>query len=495
MSQHPVVTTACGPVEGRWRNTSSAAFLGIPFAQPPVGELRFAAPVRRAAWDGVFVADRNGATPQRRQIADLTAIPEPSIEGTDTLCLNVFTPRPSDAEAKLPVYVWIHGGGFTAGSPASPWYDGTAFNRDGVVTVSLSYRLGFDGFGWIEDAPHNRGVLDWLLGLEWVQENIASFGGDPDNVTIGGQSAGGGAVLTLLGMPRAQGLFRRVISHSGAPADIGLAAAEAYGRELAAMHDVEPTRAGFAVLDEAMILDSQDALGGELDGDKMKMVRAVVTGEGSMLKLGPVIDGDLIPHSVAEAISRGIGSDKALLLGTVANEFNAITAQAPLLLKMIPRKALLKKAGVPGEVVKEYIGARPGMNSPEILGQLLTDAMFRVPLTRIADDRADTWVFDFRFKSATSHLATHCIDLPFAWDCIDAPHVVEQNTGPNPPQALADDMHGAWVKFIVSGDPGWERYSAPRRAGMVFDVPAGEVVDAYGIERRLRSAVDGVATP
>ncbi len=98
--------------------------------------------------------------------------------------------------------VYIHGGGFVAGSPASPWYDGAAFNRDGVVTVSVSYRLGFEGFGWIDGAPHNRGVLDWILALEWVRDNIAGFGGDPSRVTIAGQSAGGGAVLTLLGMPR-----------------------------------------------------------------------------------------------------------------------------------------------------------------------------------------------------------------------------------------------------------------------------------------------------
>src|SRR6185437_13660526 len=144
----------------------SAAFLGIPFAEPPVGELRFAAPEPHRPWEGVRDAGEPGATPQRKALAEITLIPEPSYPGESTLNVDVFTPRPGDPEAKLPVLVYIHGGGYVAGSPASPWYDGAAFNRDGIVTVSVSYRLGFDGFGWIEDAPANRGILDWILALE-----------------------------------------------------------------------------------------------------------------------------------------------------------------------------------------------------------------------------------------------------------------------------------------------------------------------------------------
>ena len=179
------VDTAAGRVRGAWRGEpgapeASAAFLGIPFAEAPVGELRFAAPVPKAPWEGVRDALEFGATAQRGD-PGVTLIPEPSVPGESTLNVNVFTPRPVDAEpgAGLPVLVWIHGGGYFAGSPASPWYDGRRFNRDGVVTVSISYRLGFDGFGWIADAPSNRGVRDWLLALEWVRDNIAAFGGDP----------------------------------------------------------------------------------------------------------------------------------------------------------------------------------------------------------------------------------------------------------------------------------------------------------------------------
>ena len=237
--EHVVVETNAGAVRGFWR-PDSAAFLGIPFAEPPCGDLRFLAPVPVKLVGGVRDALRYGPTPQRKALAEITTIPEPSIPGEDILNLNVFTPRPQAAtgsEAPLPVLVYIHGGGYVAGSPASPWYDGAAFNRDGVVTVTVSYRLGFDGFGWLPDAPPNRGILDCLLALEWVRDNIGQFGGDPARVTIAGQSAGGGAVMTLLTMPRARGLSQQQRRFPECPCDIPLERAETDDRALGGAPD------------------------------------------------------------------------------------------------------------------------------------------------------------------------------------------------------------------------------------------------------------------
>ena len=209
---HPsrtVVETRCGAVRGSGMN--SVAFLGIPYAEAPVGALRFAAPIPRKRWTGIRNATAYGPTSQRRPFDALEMIPEPSIPGDDVLGLNVFTPAPNLPSAKLPVLVWIHGGGYVGGSPASPWYNGKSFNARGIVTVSIGYRLGFDGFAYIEDAPApaNRGLLDQILALHWVRENIAQFGGDPNRVTIAGQSAGGGSVLCLMASPRARGRGRR----------------------------------------------------------------------------------------------------------------------------------------------------------------------------------------------------------------------------------------------------------------------------------------------
>ena len=186
------VTTARGPVRGERRADGSLRFLGIPYAQPPVGDLRFAAPVPPEPWSEPLDATAYGPTAQRRPFAEITTIPEPSVPGAAVLNLNVFTPD-TDPAAALPVLVWIHGGGYVAGSAASPWYDGAAFNRDGVVLVSVGYRLGIEGFLHLEGAPDNRGVRDWIAALEWVRDNIAVFGGDPAKVTVAGQSAGGGA--------------------------------------------------------------------------------------------------------------------------------------------------------------------------------------------------------------------------------------------------------------------------------------------------------------
>lgn len=325
-NQYVEVQTKAGHVRGLWRGKpgtegASAAFLGLPFAEAPVGKLRFAAPVPKAAWEGVLDTLDFGATAQRGD-PGVTLIPEPSVPGDATLNVNVFSPSPQPAESGtgLPVLVWIHGGGYFAGSPASPWYDGRSFNRNAVVTVTISYRLGFDGFGWISDAPSNRGVRDWLLALEWVQQNITQFGGDANRVTIAGQSAGGGAVQTLLGMEQAQHLFHGVYSISGATADVTLPHAEKLGRQIAEQLGVEPTVAGLSDLSEDEILVAQKKAT-EMTPDAL----ADIVNEG--LGLGPTIDGELLMRPTLESIASGVGAEKPLVIGTTDDEFSMVFAQ------------------------------------------------------------------------------------------------------------------------------------------------------------------------
>ncbi len=490
-SAAPIVETTAGAVRGIWRD-ASAAFLGIPFAEPPVGELRFAAPRPHAAWDGVRDATEYGATPQRSALAEVTLIPEPSIPGDSTLNVNVFTPSPAHVEGTgLPVLVYIHGGGFVAGSPASPWYDGAAFNRDGVVTVSVSYRLGFEGFGWIDGAPHNRGVLDWILALEWVRDNIAAFGGDPARVTIAGQSAGGGAVLTLLGMPSAQQLFHRVHSISGAVADVPLADAEALARRLAEAGGVEPTVDGFSSLSEDAVL----ALQGQVTafgGDGSDPVAAIAGLVNSGLTLGPVVDGELLPASTLESIRAGVGAGKQLLLGATDNEFNmALAGARPALVDLDPAQ-LLVGIGVDAAVASAYAASRAELDPAGVLGQYVTDSVFRVGVLRVAAARGDapTWIYRFSWKSPTFGESVHCVDMPFYFDCLGDPHVAVI-AGAEPSQQLADDVHGAAVAFIADGDPGWQAISASNTPTKVFDTPSSLVDDGYADVRLLLG--DGVA--
>ncbi|WEK60973.1 MAG: carboxylesterase family protein [Candidatus Microbacterium colombiense] len=488
------VETGAGRVRGRWRPTTggrgdprSAAFLGIPFAEAPIGPLRFQAPVPKSPWEGVLDALEFAATAQRGD-PGVTLIPEPSVAGDSILNVNVFTPDPTPRAQGLPVLVWIHGGGYFAGSPASTWYDGRNFNRDGVVTVSISYRLGFDGFGWIEDAPSNRGVRDWLLGLEWVQQNIAAFGGDPARVTIAGQSAGGGAVLTLLGMEQAQHLFHGVYALSAALADVAAARAEAFGRALAARAGVEPTVSGFASLDEDRVLALQK-----------KATRLGPSSIGSVvedgLPLGPTIDGDLLPRSTRESLAAGVGADKPLVLGATDDEFTMAFSSAARALRWVPRGPLLNRLGLPNSARREYLAANTdvaGLGTARLAGRLLTDRMFRAPLLQVLADRgsAPTWVYRFAWPSGRFGFAEHCLDVPFFFDCLDGP-AMEPLAGPNPPQALADEVHGAAVAFITGGDPGWPRHEGEAGIARVYDTPSRDLADAYASVRPLLGAVRG----
>ncbi|MDT9689048.1 carboxylesterase family protein [Streptomyces sp. P9(2023)] len=455
------VTTTRGPVRGELRADGSLRFLGIPYAQPPVGDLRFAAPVPPDPWTEPLDATAYGPTAQRRPFADVTTIPEPSIPGAGILNLNVFTPG-TDPGAGLPVLVWIHGGGYVAGSAASPWYDGSAFNRDGVVLVSLGYRLGVEGFLHLDGAPDNRGVRDWIAALEWVRDNIARFGGDPAKVTVAGQSAGGGAVQALLAVPASQGLFRGALSVSGAVLrPDGPEVARAAARLFTARTGVPATAAALRDLSDDELLDLQDRL--TAPGPDRE-------GLPSLLSLAPFADGELIPDPVLDALTTGdAGAGVPLMLGCTAHEFNAVPApDGP------PVSFLLGSLGLAEDRVEAFTTAYAAAGPDTLFGQALTDVTFRAPSLAVADARAarerPTWLYEFAWASPVNGTAFHCLDLPYAFDLLDAEGVTAV-AGEAPPRALADAMHRAWVSFVRDQDPGpsWPRYTAEDRATMVWD--------------------------
>lgn len=469
----PVVTTAAGRVRGFWRGepgstSGSAAFLGIPFAKAPVGDLRFAAPVPPEPWKGIRDAVEYAPTAQRGD-PGVTLIPEPSVPGEATLNVNVFTPAPGDAEAKLPVLVWIHGGGFIAGSPASPWYDGRAFNRDGVVTVSISYRLGFDGFGHIDGAPTNRGVRDWLAALEWVQANVAAFGGDPGRVTIAGQSAGGGAVLTLLGMPKAQHLFHAVWGLSSALGDVPAERARTISAKLANLAGVPATRDGFASVPEERLLELQQKATEGDSGNPLAGLQTLIT-DG--LPWGPTIDGDLLERSTIASLRAGVGADKPLVLGATDDEFTMATDSAKARLRFIPVGFALGKLLPERTVRRAYLEANTAQRrkgTAAVLGRFMTDVVFRSTVVKVAEARASapTWVYRFAWPSPTMTWALHCLDVPFWFDCLDADGVTAI-AGDAPPRALAGAVHGAAAAFVREGDPGWPRWASAPGVTRIF---------------------------
>ena len=498
-----IVETRCGPVRGTGKN--SVEFLGIPYAEAPVGDLRFMAPVPRARWEGIFDATRYGATSQRRALDETTLIPEPSIPGEDTLVLNVFTPAPNRRFAKLPVMVWIHGGGYVAGSPASPWYHGRSFNARGVVTVTVGYRVGFEGFGYVEgsDAPVNRGLLDQILALKWVRENITEFGGDPGRVTLAGQSAGGGSALCLMTSPRAQGLFQQVIAQSAATLETSLASAKEASDELARTAGITPDLRSWQSLSEErmgeLTGDQPDPIAG-FSRDPIEIAQRFISLEGSghgslrLARFSPVVGDDVVPVPVADALVSGAGAEIPLLMGCTRNEFTMLMKPFSEYWRSYDPRAVLNEAGFPKLAAWAFVREHPELRGDTalVLGQLITAGIFQLPLIQrvqaritarvtatsevdagvtVRGKKAPTWVYEFAWLKPGSGLADHCADVPFVFNCIDDENVARIFGTNELPRTLAATMHSDWVRFVTTGQPGWNPWVEGNR-GRIYGVDA-----------------------
>ena len=474
----PTVMTSRGAVRGFARG-GTAVFLGIPFAQAPVGSLRFAAPLPMQSWEGELDATAYGPTAQRGDTG-ITLIPEPSVPGDATLNVNVFAPADATPDAALPVLVWIHGGGFVSGSPASRWYDGDAFARDGVVTVVVSYRLGFDGFGAIDGAPSNRGLRDQIAALEWVRDEIAAFGGDPARVTIAGQSAGGGSVLALLASPAASGLFHGAMALSPALGAVAAPAARRFAERVAALAGVSPDRDGFATLPEEHLLDLQRQAQKPERRARLAGLTALLD-DG--LPLGPVVDGDLLLRSPLEVLADGVSADIPLVIGATDDEFTMITARARRALGLVPVPLALAVLGLGRSRRRAYLARSRRRGGAARLGGYVSDRVIRSVVLRAARARAagPTWLYRFAWPSPSIGYACHCLDVPFWFDRLDAEGVCAI-AGDAPPADLAAAMHAAAVRFALTGDPGWPAWDAETRRSRVFGASASTPAvepDAY----------------
>lgn len=459
-----------GKVSG-WERPGSIAYLGIPYAQPPKGALAFAAPQPVRSWEGTHDGGIRGATGLLHTVPG-TSVPEPAYYGPNVLNLDVFTPDPREG-ADLPVLVWMHGGGFTMGSHASPWYDGRAFNRDGVVVVNVSYRLGFEGFGYVPERPLNRAVLDWLAALRWVQENISSFGGDPTRVTIGGQSAGGSAVLTLFATPAAQGLFRGGWAASPASIISSTSHAKSIGRQVAKKLGVPNTPAAFEATTREALYRAQT----EVAEATQSGPRSVNDLREMTLPYGPVFDDALIGSPTFDAFEAGVGAGVPLVVGSTSDEFSAMGKLEALAWRTVPAPLALRWHGLSKTHRKKYeeaLKTRGITDTDEVVGRLRTDAIFRSVAVEAAESRlvgsggtAKTWVYSFDWPTPVHGLSPHCVDLPYLFDCLND-EGVPRFLGDEPPQALADDLHAAAVRFISVGDEPWPTWNVEDPVAQVF---------------------------
>ena len=486
------VKTQQGVVRGKM-NEGVATFKGIPYAAPPFGANRFKPPQPAAHWDGVREAFTFGPTaPKPPYFPPFDAIlPEPSIPGEECLNLNIWTPDIGRTE--LPVMVWIHGGAFSNGSSAIPSYEGRCFARDGVVCVSINYRLGADGFLYLDDGVANLGLLDQIAALHWVHENIAAFGGDPDNLTIFGESAGAFSTSTLLSMPRANGLFRRMIAESGAGHHVSSpATGKRIGQYLAEKLGVEPTREAIASVPIDRLLQAQVELTGEVlanpDPGRWGEVAA------NLMPFEPVIDGDILPARPIDSIAGGAGAGVDVLIGTNFEEQRLFMVPNGVI-NYITEDVLAGTVAAfrlpVTETIATYQSIRPNASTGELLAAVVTDWFYRIPAIRLAEAHAKgnnpTYMYEFVWRSPAfdGQLgACHFLEIPFAFDTLDKGDL-EILLGANPPQQLADAMHAAWVAFATTGNPGWPQYDLNRRATMRFDVKQELVQDPRSAERQL----------
>jgi para-nitrobenzyl esterase len=489
MARDPVVQLRDGAVRGTV-SAGVAAFLGIPYAAAPFGANRMRAPQAVLAWDGERDATAFGPTVPKGDYPPQYAalFPEVVIGGEECLNLNVWTPDPA-ARPGLPVLVWIHGGAFMNGSSSVADYDGAAFARDGVVCVSINYRLGAEGSLYLDDGIANLGLLDQLAALRWVQDNIAAFGGDPARVTVAGESAGAMSVTTLLSMPLASGLFAQAIAQSGAGAHT-LPPAEGLmvGRYLAEALGVPADREAIKAvpLDKLVRAASDLVVEVQTNPDPARWGQLML----SLLPFAPTVDVVILPEAPVAGLAAGQGGGVRLLIGSNRDEARLfLVASGTIGLIDEPTLAIVAGAyGLSGDGLAVYRGNRPGASPGDLMAAVVSDWFFRVPAIRVAETRvaagaAGTWMYRFDYpEPADNHGygASHAVEVPFAFDTLDrneSPALM----GDAPSQAVADRVHRIWVDFITRGDPGWAPYDTARRTTglltediLVVDDPAAD---------------------
>lgn len=476
------IVTTRGVLRGE-RDGGLSVFRGVRYAEPPVGPLRLAAPRRTLAWEGVRPATAFGPPPPQ-------AGQEAMAGGDDWLTLNVWTPAP-EASAGLPVLVWIPGGGYVVGHAGLPEYDGARLGATGTVVVTLTYRLGVEGFAHVGGAPANRGLLDQVTALEWVRDEIAAFGGDPGNVTIGGQSAGAGSVAALMAMPRAAGLFRRAIAQSVPGTFFSAALASDVAAACAAELGVAPTRDGLSSVEPALLAAAGDMVAESMAGRRSAW--GAITHRP--IPFAPVVDGEVLPVTPWEALAAGAGRDVPLVVGHTRDEHRLFDLIDGLLGQVTPghaATALDMLAPGPGGGAR-YREAFPGASDPELYDLVNGDWLFRMPSLHLADAQAagggQVHLFELTWPAPGLGGvlgACHGLDVPLVFGTLAQgnPAALIGDPVPAAAEALSGEFRRAWAAFAATGDPGWPAYDPDLRLTRLFDDPV--TVTAYPEEASRR---------
>ncbi|UPZ26657.1 carboxylesterase/lipase family protein [Streptomyces sp. LRE541] len=488
----PTIATPHGTLSGS-ETDGITAFKGVPYAAAPFGPNRFLPPQPVEPWQGIRDAHHFGHTaPRVAYPAPLDVlVPEAERTGEDCLNLNIWTPG---LAARLPVMVWLHGGSFTNGSGAAPAYDGTRFARDGVVCVTVNYRLGADGFLYLGDGDTaNLGLLDQLAALRWVQENISLFGGDPRKVTVFGESAGAMSIGALLAVPAADGLFQRAVLQSGAAHHaIPAATARRIGHHFTDMLGIPPTRHSLSGIPFDRLAEAAEKLRTAIAADPDPRRWNEVA--HNLMPFEPVVDGDLLPRDPITSIADGSAATVDVLVGSNTDEFRLFLEPTGVIgfIDFATLDGAAAGYGLdPEEAVAVYRAQHPDGTPGDLLAALATDWYYRIPAIRLAEARMGrpgrTYLYEFAWRPSTFEGrlgACHTLEIPFVFDNLQVP-ALSPLLGPEPPQQLADEMHAAWIAFATHGDPGWAPYDIMNRTTMRFDTESRPLDDPDAEQRSL----------
>ncbi|MCQ9637517.1 carboxylesterase family protein [Chryseobacterium sp. WG23] len=473
------VQTRCGKVQGIVEKNGVSAWLGIPYSQPPVGQLNFKAPQPLQEWDGVYDATKfRAVSPQKTD--SLTESMGEEVMSEDCLYLNIWSPK---ADGKLPVMFWIHGGGFLNGSGSGPMYQGANIARSGnVVIVTINYRLGPWGFLHLGDIDKNFdsniGIRDQIAALTWVKENIAAFGGDPENITIFGESAGGASVFNLIGSPVAKGLFQKAIAESPSEGCIYKdpeLATKVARRFLQILEISESDITGIKNLPFDVLLTKGDIL-----------IEEVIANLPGNIAFQPFIGDEILPVHPLQAVKNGSGSRVPVIIGFNENEYSIYNVlPMPQLMPITESKIRMYLQQNYPEKADQIYDAYNDMEESERLLEIGQDLTIISPATQMArvmlEYISDVYMYYFCWTS--DHLKSlglgcfHSLEVSFVFNNLNWALMKEVRKGVDEQeiQNLSKNMQRAWTNFAHTGNPNhtddylWSPYSIVSESVIIFD--------------------------
>jgi para-nitrobenzyl esterase len=498
LNKTEILNIKLGKIQG-YIEDGISIFKGIPYAEPPIGELRYSAPLVKKPWDGVLEAFKYlPVSPQPPPYDDTW--PAPPQSEAECLNLNVWTPGCDDK--KRPVMFWIHGGAHITGS--GQLLTGRELSRGGdVVLVSINYRLGPLGFFKISGGASNIGQLDQICALEWVRDNIEFFGGDPDNVTIFGESAGATSVCTLMAMPKAKHLFIRAISQSGAATPQGF---DPLKRDTTAKMVLDELKLTSDDLEELRKLPVETII----DTFVRAQIKSYQTGVG--MDFRPWIDGENLPQHPLKAIEEGYARDIEFIAGTNLDEWKFWRAFEPDFEKYeqsIMKERILQLMRSDGEeeatldyIIKTYKDSRGDNYSPMNLQELhdmyMTDSVFRIPSIKFAEAQSkhqeNTYMYLFTWETpyeSGRYRSLHALEIAFVFGSFWEEDLFTLIKKTDETASLSDKMMSYWTSFARFGDRNnnsnivWPRYDTANRKSIILNKEIEIREDPLKSERKM----------